>query len=105
VWCRFLLAPGSLMSLSDEAGDQRSKKHKNKSIEQDEVEHNRIEPCHMTVAVSTICNLLRILTRGNREPIELLKKGLQKWGPIFVQAYGMTSNISPMREWMHVFQV
>jgi long-chain acyl-CoA synthetase len=23
-------------------------------------------------------------------PLELLKKGLQKWGPIFVQAYGMT---------------
>lgn len=26
---------------------------------------------------------------GSIMPLELLKKGLQKWGPIFVQAYGM----------------
>src|SRR6266568_4854548 len=37
-----------------------------------------------------ISSLRRITYGGSPMPLELLKKGLQKWGPIFVQAYGMT---------------
>src|SRR5439155_19763539 len=37
-----------------------------------------------------ISGLRRITYGGSPMPLELLKKGLQRWGPIFVQAYGMT---------------
>lgn len=37
-----------------------------------------------------ISSVRRITYGGSPMPLELLKKGLQKWGPIFVQAYGMT---------------
>lgn len=37
-----------------------------------------------------VSSVRRITYGGSPMPLELLKKGLQKWGPLFVQAYGMT---------------
>jgi long-chain acyl-CoA synthetase len=45
---------------------------------------------HPDVDNYDISSLRRITYGGSPMPLELLKKGLQKWGPIFVQAYGMT---------------
>ncbi len=45
---------------------------------------------HPAVDNYDISSLRRITYGGSPMPLELLKKGLQKWGPLFVQAYGMT---------------
>lgn len=45
---------------------------------------------HPDVDNYDISSMRRILYGGSPMPLELLKKGLQKWGPLFVQAYGMT---------------
>jgi len=45
---------------------------------------------HPDVDIYDVSSLRRITYGGSPMPLELLKKGLQKWGPIFVQAYGMT---------------
>jgi long-chain acyl-CoA synthetase len=45
---------------------------------------------HPDVDNYDISSMRRNLYGGSPMPLELLKKGLQKWGPIFVQAYGMT---------------
>jgi long-chain acyl-CoA synthetase len=45
---------------------------------------------HQDIDNYDISSLRRITYGGSPMPLELLKKGLQKWGPIFVQAYGMT---------------
>ena len=45
---------------------------------------------HPDVDTYDVSSLRRIAYGGAPMPLELLKKGLQKWGPIFVQAYGMT---------------
>ncbi|TMD57396.1 MAG: long-chain-fatty-acid--CoA ligase [Chloroflexi bacterium] len=45
---------------------------------------------HPDVDNYDVSSLRRITYGGSPMPLELLKKGLQKWGPIFVQAYGMT---------------
>src|SRR5260370_8884424 len=45
---------------------------------------------HPDVDTYDISSMRRITYGGSPMPLELLKKGLQKWGPIFVQAYGMT---------------
>ena len=45
---------------------------------------------HPAVDNYDIASLRRITYGGSPMPLELLKKGLQKWGPLFVQAYGMT---------------
>jgi long-chain acyl-CoA synthetase len=45
---------------------------------------------HPAVDHYDVSSLRRITYGGSPMPLELLKKGLQKWGPIFAQAYGMT---------------
>ena len=45
---------------------------------------------HPDIDTYDVSSLRRITYGGSPMPLELLKKGLQKWGPIFVQAYGTT---------------
>ena len=39
-----------------------------------------------------LSSLKRMLYAASPMPLELLKKGIEKWGPIFIQAYGATED-------------
>src|SRR5260221_14547628 len=50
---------------------------------------------HPEVGNYDVSSLRRLIYGASPMPVELLKQGLQKWGQIFTQGYGMTE-ISPL---------
>jgi long-chain acyl-CoA synthetase len=54
---------------------------------------------HPDVDKYDLSSIRRIVYGASPMPVELLKKGLQKWGQIFGQGYGMTET-SPLLTWL-----
>jgi long-chain acyl-CoA synthetase len=81
------------------------------------IQANRVT---MTVLVPTMINVLlnhpevdnydvsslrALIYAASPMPVELLKKGLRKWGQVFLQGYGMTETapvLTMLRQWDHI---
>ena len=68
-----------------------------KTIQEERATDIHIVPTHLAAIFSlpnyekyNLKSLKRMLYAASPMPFELLKKGLEKWGPIFIQAYGLT---------------
>jgi acyl-CoA synthetase (AMP-forming)/AMP-acid ligase II len=68
-----------------------------KTIQEERATDIHIVPTHLAAIFSlphyekySLKSLKRILYAASPMPFELLKKGLEIWGPIFIQAYGLT---------------
>jgi len=68
-----------------------------KTIQEERATDIHIVPTHLGAIFSLphyerydLSSLKRMLYAASPMPFELLKKGLETWGPIFIQAYGMT---------------
>jgi acyl-CoA synthetase (AMP-forming)/AMP-acid ligase II len=70
-----------------------------KTIQEERATDIHIVPTHLGAFFSLphykeydVSSLRRMLYAASPMPFELLKKGLEIWGPIFIQAYGMTES-------------
>jgi len=70
-----------------------------KTIQEERATDIHIVPTHLGAFFSipnyekyNLSSLKRMLYAASPMPFELLKKGLETWGPIFTQAYGMTES-------------
>jgi long-chain acyl-CoA synthetase len=70
-----------------------------KTIQEERATDIHIVPTHLGAFFSLpryetydLSSLKRMLYAASPMPFELLKKGLETWGPIFIQAYGMTES-------------
>jgi len=70
-----------------------------KTIQEERATDIHIVPTHLGAFFSLpnyekydLGSLKRILYAASPMPFELLKKGLERWGPIFIQCYGMTES-------------
>ncbi len=68
-----------------------------RTIQEEKATDIQIVPTHLGAMLSLpdyerydLSSLKRMLYAASPMPIELLKKGLETWGAIFIQAYGMT---------------
>jgi long-chain acyl-CoA synthetase len=68
-----------------------------RTIQEERATDIQIVPTHLGAILSLpdyerydLSSLKRMLYAASPMPFELLKKGLETWGPIFIQAYGMT---------------
>jgi acyl-CoA synthetase (AMP-forming)/AMP-acid ligase II len=68
-----------------------------KTIQEEKATDIHIVPTHLAAIFSlpnyekyNLKSLKRMLYAASPMPFELLKKGLEIWGPIFIQAYGLT---------------
>jgi len=69
------------------------------AIQNEKATDIQIVPTHLAAIFSLpgfdkydVSSLKRIYYVGSAMPVELLKKGLETWGPIFVQGYGQTES-------------
>jgi acyl-CoA synthetase (AMP-forming)/AMP-acid ligase II len=70
-----------------------------KTIQEERATDIHIVPTHLGAFFSLpnhekydVSSLKRMLYAASPMPFELLKKGLETWGPIFIQSYGMTES-------------
>ena len=70
-----------------------------KTIQEERATDIHIVPTHLGAFFSlpnykkyNLSSLKRMLYAASPMPFELLKKGLEMWGPIFIQSYGMTES-------------
>jgi long-chain acyl-CoA synthetase len=68
-----------------------------RTIQEEKATDIQVVPTHLVAIFSQadldkydVSSLKRILYTGSPMPVELLKKGLETWGPIFMQVYGQT---------------
>jgi long-chain acyl-CoA synthetase len=81
------------------------------TIQQEKVTDIQIVPTHLAAFLSMpdidkydVSSLKRIYYTGSPMPVELLKRGIEKWGTVFCQGYGLTEagpNISMLHQWEH----
>jgi acyl-CoA synthetase (AMP-forming)/AMP-acid ligase II len=68
-----------------------------RTIQEEKATDIQVVPTHLVAIFSLadfdrydVSSLKRIFYTGSPMPVELLKKGLETWGPIFIQGYGQT---------------